>query len=43
MASHASRHAPGEPGRQKMNLPLATPAVVRDCTVDGPIFGHDTM
>ena len=40
---HASRQAPGEPGRQKMNLPLATPAVARDWTVEGPIFGHDTM
>src|SRR5215813_3359752 len=38
MPSQASRQAPGEPGRQKMKVAPATPAVARLCTVDAPIL-----
>ena len=34
--SQPSFTAPFEPGRQKMNVPLATPAIARDCSVDSP-------
>ena len=38
MPSHASFTAPGEPGRQKMNVPPATPAQARLWIVEVPIF-----
>src|SRR5439155_15693054 len=38
MPSHASRQAPGDPGRQKMKVAPATPAVARLCTVEAPIL-----
>src|SRR6516165_4180075 len=38
MPSQASRQAPGEPGRQKMKVAPATPAVARLCTVEAPIL-----
>jgi len=32
--SHASEHAPAEPGKQKIYVPFATPANALDCKVD---------
>ena len=34
--SQPSRQAPFEPGKAKMNLPRATPAQARDCSVERP-------
>ena len=41
--SHPSRTAPPDPGRQKMNLPFATPAQARDWIVDKAIDGFSAM
>jgi hypothetical protein len=38
MPSQASLQAPVEPGRQKTNLPPASPAVARDWIVEVPIL-----
>src|SRR6185503_3149190 len=38
MPSHPSRQAPGEPGRQKMKVAPAVPAVARLWIVDAPIL-----
>ena len=43
MPSQPSRQAPGEPGRQKMKVAPATPAVARLCTVDAPILAWLSM
>jgi hypothetical protein len=36
MPSQASLQAPGEPGKQKMYVPLATPPQARDWIVEVP-------
>ena len=43
MPSQPSRQAPGEPGRQKMNVAPATPAVARLWIVEVPILAWLNM
>ena len=38
MSVQASLQAPGEPGKQKMYVEFATPAIALDCIVDVLIF-----
>ena len=40
--SHASAHAPADPGRQKMYVRFATPANARDCRVEVLIVSNDS-
>jgi len=43
MPSQPSRQAPGDPGRQKMKVAPATPAVARLWIVDVPILAWLSM
>ena len=43
MPSQASRQAPGDPGRQKIKVAPATPAVARLCIVEVPILAWLSM
>ena len=38
MPSHASLHAPGDPGKENIKVPLATQAMALDWIEDEPIF-----
>ena len=38
MPSQASLHAPGEPGKENIKVPLATQAMALDWIDDEPIF-----
>ncbi len=40
---HPSLHAPGEPGRQNINVPLATPAKALDCRVEVLMFWYERL
>ncbi len=41
ISSQPTLHAEGEPGKQKMYVPLATTAKALDCRAEVPIFLYD--